>query len=102
MEPPINSSKHAKVGKPATASPQMIVFKIIQIIYKNAIIQNATPIIDAIDSGIVVNATNPSIEYRSKFQKDHVVSPATLSTFSYGIHFVLNPIQPKIPFEKRL
>lgn len=30
------------------------------------------------------------------------VSPATLSTFSKAIHFVLKPIQPKIPFENLL
>ena len=54
------------------------------------------------DSGIVENATIPSIEYRNNFQKDHLVSPATRSTFSYSSHFVSNPTQPNKPLEKRL
>ena len=44
----------------------------------------------------------PSIEYLNNFQKLHFVFPATRSTFSYESQYVLNPIQPKIPFEKRL
>ena len=44
----------------------------------------------------------PSMEYLNSPQKLHFVSPATRSTFLYGSHFVLKPIQPKMPLEKRL
>ena len=54
------------------------------------------------ESGTVENATIPSREYFKSFQKDHLVSPALLSTFSYSNHFVLKPTQLKIPLEKRL
>ena len=44
----------------------------------------------------------PSQEYFKSFLKLHFVCPATLSMLSYDNQYVLNPIQPKIPFEKRL
>ena len=65
-------------------------------------INSKKPSIDERASGIVENAVIPSREYKNNFQKDHFVSPATLSTFSYSIHLVLNPTQPKIPFENQL
>lgn len=36
------------------------------------------------------------------WRRDHLVSPADRSTFSYSSHSVLNPTQLKIPLEKRL
>ena len=53
-------------------------------------------------SGLVLNATMPSIEYEKSEKKLHFVSPATRSTFSYSSHSVLKPTHPKMPFEKRL
>mgnify|MGYP004536399991 CR=1 FL=1 len=53
----------------------------------------------AIDKGAVVNATIPSIAYLNNFQKDHFVSPATLSTFSYSNHLVSKPTKLNNPFE---
>ena len=64
--------------------------------------QNKHPIIVDITSGAVEKAVIPSNEYTNNFQKDQVVLPATLSTFSYSNHFVLNPTQPNIPFENLL
>lgn len=46
-------------------------------------INSKKPSIDERASGIVENAVIPSREYKNNFQKDHFVSPATLSTFSY-------------------
>ena len=43
-----------------------------------------TKIQEAIESGKVEKATIPSIAYLTSPQKDHLVSPATLSTFSYS------------------
>ena len=68
----------------------------------NAIIQKRIPKTDAIINGRVEKAIIPSREYKNNPINDHFVSPATRSTFSKAIHFVLNPTQPKIPFEKRL
>ena len=42
--------------------------------------------------GSVVNEVMASMEYINSCQTDHVVSPATLSMFSYSIHFVSKPI----------
>ena len=47
----------------------------------------------------IENAVIPSNAYLNNFQKDHFVSPATLSTFSYSIHFVSNPTKLNNPFE---
>ena len=63
----------------------------------NAINNINIPISDAIANGAVEKATIPSMLYNNNFQKDHFVSPATLSTFSNSIHFVLNPTQPNSP-----
>ena len=62
-------------------------------------IQITNPSIAAIDSGTVVKATIPSIAYKNNFQKDHFDSPATLFTFSYSNHLVLNPTKLNSPFE---
>jgi hypothetical protein len=66
------------------------------------IAQNKIPIMEETKSGIVENATIPSIEYARSFQKLHFVSPWARSIFSYSSHFVRKPTQPNIPFEKRL
>ena len=65
-------------------------------------IKNKKLKINGITKGKVEKAIIHSIEYKNHFQKDHLVSPAALSTFSYSNHFVLNPIQPKIPLENLL
>ncbi len=62
----------------------------------------SNPSMDANDNGAVENPTTPSNEYLKSFQKDHLVSPATRSTFSNSIHLVRNPTHALIPFEKRL
>ena len=90
---------HASDGQPGVGSPYTNVFTIINIIAKNAIIQNISPNIDDIISGVVENAVIPSKAYLNNFQNDHLVSPATLSIFSYSIHFVLNPTKLNNPFE---
>ncbi len=102
MDPPINSSRQARVGYPATGSPHIKVFTMMTIIQVRATRQNNIPITDAMANGTVEKATIPSKEYKKSFQNDHLVSPATRLTFSYSSHFVLNPIQPKMPLEKRL
>lgn len=43
---------------------------------------NIIPATDAIAKGAVENPTIPYNEYKSNFQNDHLVSPATRSTFS--------------------
>ena len=53
-------------------------------------------------NGIVVKPTIPSRAYLNNFQKDHFVSPAALSTFSYSRYYVSKPTHAKMPFEKRL
>ena len=65
----------------------------------NATKQNINPTIDENINGVVENAVIPSIAYLNNFQNDHLVSPATLSTFSYSIHFVSNPTKLNNPFE---
>ena len=42
--------------------------------------QNMIPAIELIANGAVENATIPSSAYMNNFQKDHFVSPATLSS----------------------
>ena len=93
---------HTVEGQPLTGSPKInVLITIIKIII-NAIIENIEPKMEAICKGPTLKAVIPSKEYLNNFQKDHLVSPATLSTFSNSIHFVSKPIQPKIPLEKRL
>ena len=89
-------------GYPATGSPKIRVLTIIMHIKIKANIHNNIPIIDAIANGAVENATIPSKEYKNSFQNDHLVSPATRSTFSYSNHFVLYQTKKKIPFENLL
>ena len=60
------------------------------------------PNLEDILMGACKKFTMPSIAYLNNFQKSHFVSPATLSTFSNVSQYVLNPIHPNIPFEKRL
>ena len=90
---------HASDGQPAVGSPYTNVFIIINTIAKNAITQNIIPNIDDNISGVVENAVIPSKAYLNNFQKDHFVSPATLSIFSYSSHFVSNPTKLNNPFE---
>ena len=63
----------------------------INIINANAIMEKRIPKNVDIDNGMVENATIPSIDYANNPQNDQLVSPATLSMFSYSSHFVLNP-----------
>jgi len=79
---------------------------------KIVVMENETPgtciielpdeIIDASASGAVENAVIPSRAYLNNFQNDHFVSPATLSIFSYSIHFVSNPTNENNPLENLL
>lgn len=78
---------------------RLIIIKIINAKDKNVII---IPKPEAIESGTSEKLTIPSNAYLNNFQKFHLVSPATRSTFSNGNQYVLNPIHPNIPFEKRL
>ena len=48
---------------------------------------------------IVSKAVIPSIAYINNFQKLHLVSPATLSIFSYSSHLVLKPTKANKPLE---
>ena len=80
---------HTSDGQPEVGSPYINVLTIINIIAKNEITQNIIPNTDANIKGVVENAVIPSIAYLNNFQNDHFVSPATLSTFSNSIHFVL-------------
>ena len=89
-------------GQPEVGSPKISVLTMIKMIATNATRQNTIPITDAITSGAVEKATMPSKAYRNNFQKDHFVSPADRSIFSYSSHFFRKPTQPKIPLEKRL
>ena len=89
----------ARLGQPPTGSPQIKVLQIITIIIINAMKQNRTPKNAAMVNGTVVKATIPSMAYLNNFQKDHFVSPATLSTFSNSNHFVLYPTKLHNPFE---
>ena len=66
----------------------MSVLMIIKIIIINEIKQKKIPAIELIANGAVEKATIPSSAYINNFQKDHFVSPATLSIFSYSNHFV--------------
>ena len=93
---------HTRDGHPLVGSLKISVLIIINIINIKAINNISIPISDAIANGAVEKATIPSILYNNNFQKDHFVSPATLSTFSNSIHFVLNPTQPNSPLLKRL
>ena len=97
--PLTNTIIHAIDGHPAVGSPYTNVFTIIKIIAINATKQNINPTIDENINGVVENAVIPSIAYLNNFQNDHLVSPATLSTFSYSIHFVSNPTKLNNPFE---
>ena len=69
------------------------------IIATNATIQNIKPINDDSINGVVENAVIPSNAYLNSFQNDHLVYPATLSTFSYSIHFVSKPTKLNNPLE---
>ncbi len=75
-------------GKPATGSPQMRVLKKKYKMSTKATRQNSTPTTEAMARGAVEKPMMPSMEYNSSFQNDHLVSPATRSTFSYSSHLV--------------
>ena len=78
----------AKLGHPATGSPNNNALTNTKTTIIAAIKQKNKPSIDATTKGSVENAKSPSKEYKNNFQKLHFVSPATLSTFSYSNHFV--------------
>ena len=92
----------AREGHPDTGSPQINVRTMITMIMTKEIRQNKSPSTDASDSGATENPVIPSMEYTNSFLKDHFVSPAERSIFSYSIHFVRNPTHSKIPLENRL
>ena len=73
---------HVMDAHPATGSPKINFLTTIKITATNAIKQNSRPINDANTSGVVENATIPSILYLNNDQKFHFVCPATRSTFS--------------------
>lgn len=56
-----------------------------------AIMENTRPKSVDRESGTEENATIDSIEYLNNCQNDQLVSPVTLSMFSYSNHFVLKP-----------
>ena len=100
--PATNKMIHIVDGQPITASPK-----------HNARINTNSraitdtkvkkiPLHEAIFKGASEKLVIPSKEYLNSFQKLHLVCPATRSTFSYSNQYVLKPIQPKIPLEKRL
>ena len=64
--------------------------------------ERSTPMMEASARGAVEKATMPSMEYRNSLKKDHLVSPATRSTFSYSNHLVRKPTHSYSPLEKRL
>ena len=100
--PPINVMIHAVDAHPVTGSPKTSFRIIIKITAtKDNTVMNI-PNQDANANGACEKLIIPSIAYLNSFQKFHFVSPATRFTFSYGSQHVRNPIQPKIPLEKRL
>ena len=84
---------HTRDGHTLVGSLKISVLIIINIINIKAINNINIPISDAIANGAVEKATIPSILYNNNFQKDHFVSPATLSTFSNSIHLFLMILQ---------
>ena len=68
----------------------------------NAIIEKMIPKKVEIDNGAVVKLTIPSMEYWNNPQNDHLVSPATLSIFSYSNHLVSKPTHWNNPLENLL
>ena len=72
----------ANDGHPPTGSPNTIVFITMTQIMINAARQETSPNIDAMANGAVEKAIIPWSEYLNSFQNDHLVSPATRSTFS--------------------
>ena len=89
-------------GQPATGSPQISVRITRNNIIKSDTPQNTTPSTAATDKGATEKPVIPSREYLNSWRRDHFVSPALRSTFSYSSHSVLKPTQLKIPFENRL
>ena len=79
-------------------SPYTKVFIIINKIKIAETNVKSKPKTELIASGAVEKAVIPSKAYLNNFQNDHFVSPATLSTFSYSIHFVSNPTKDVKPF----
>ena len=73
---------HMVDGHPETGSPKIMARRKINRVPTNATAQNSIPAKEAMDNGAVENATIPSREYKNSFQKFHLVSPATRSTFS--------------------
>ena len=69
------------------------------IIINNIIEETKDKVLNIIEiiSGKLENATIPSIAYINSLKKLHLVSPATLSIFSYSNHFVLKPTKLNIP-----
>lgn len=76
-------------GQPLTGSPNNSVRTTITKIITKAMNENRIPKTEAICRGSTLKAVIPSSEYLNNFQNDHFVSPATRSTFSNSIHFVL-------------
>src|SRR5574344_2445151 len=99
--PLTNRIMQTRLAQPCTGSPKTSLRTMIKTMKAN---ESRIPIMPATAekaSGFVENPMIPSIEYKKSFQNDHLVLPATRSTFSYSNHFVLKPTQGKIPFVKR-
>ena len=99
---PASGAEHHMSHQPDTGSPQTSVLTTITAIIIKESTQNSTPTTEASESGATENPVIPSTEYLNNFHMDHLVFPAERSILSYCSHFVRNPTQPKIPFEKRL
>ena len=78
-----------RLGHPVVGSPKARVLIIITNIIMNDTRQKIKPTIEAMANGAVEKATIPSMAYKNSFQNDHLVSPATRSTFSNSNHLVL-------------
>ena len=86
--PPKSKMMQMVAGKPATGSPQMMVLMKKYKMRIKAIRQNRTPTTEAMANGAVEKPMMPSMDYKSSFQNDHFVSPATRWMFSYSSHLV--------------
>ena len=72
-------------AQPATGSPNISRRIMMTASAKNEKNVIVVPNQDAMLKGTCEKLMIPSIAYLNNFQKFHFVSPATLSTFSYGI-----------------
>ena len=83
--PPIKITTQMIEAQPATGSPNISRRIMMTASAKNEKNVIVVPNQDAMLKGTCEKLMIPSIAYLNNFQKFHFVSPATLSTFSYGI-----------------